>query len=198
MGFVVLAFAVLTPAALSGGMFMMIAHGISSAMMFFLVGVIYDRSHSRDLHRLGGLAATMPRYWGFSLVGFFASLGLPGLCGFVGEVLVIIGVFSAGCAAASGASFYANIPHAAARLNVMAVCACIGVFLSAAYLLWTMQRVFFGPSRPVLSKLPDLDPRETFVLAPLAVMAIALGVFPSQMVLDFTANTAHAILKLVS
>jgi NADH-quinone oxidoreductase subunit M len=198
MGFVVLAFAVLTPAALSGGIFMMVAHGITSAMMFFLVGVVYDRSHTRDLHRLGGLAATMPRYWGFSLIGFFASLGLPGLCGFVGEVLIIIGVFAGAGSAAYGTGFLSLAPHAAIRLDVMAVCGCIGVFLSAAYLLWTMQRVFFGPSRPVLGKLPDLDARETFVLIPLAIAAVALGIFPSSMILDFTTTTVHAVLKLVS
>jgi NADH-quinone oxidoreductase subunit M len=166
-------------------------------MMFFLVGVIYDRSHSRDLHRLGGLGATMPRYWTFSLVGFFASLGLPGLCGFVGEVLVILGVFSAAGSAASGSSFLSHVPHAAGRLDAMAVCGCIGVFLSAAYLLWTMQRVFFGPVRPALSKLPDLDPRETVILSGLAIAAIVLGIIPTWMVLDFTATTTHALLKLV-
>src|SRR4029078_8817111 len=95
MGFVTLGAAVMTTAAVNGALFMMIAHGITSAMMFFLVGVVYDRAHHRELSRFGGLATTMPVYTGFSTVGMFANLGLPGLCGFVGEVMVLIGSFAA-------------------------------------------------------------------------------------------------------
>ena len=155
MGFVVLAFAVLTPAALEGGMFMMIAHGISSAMMFFLVGVIYDRSHTRDLHRLGGLAATMPR-----ILGIFPRriLRQPRAAGIVRVCRRSAGhhrrLLRRGVGRERKQLSLAHVPHAAARLDVMAVCACVGVFLSAAYLLWTMQRVFFGATRPVLGKLP--------------------------------------------
>src|SRR6185436_19554736 len=95
MGFVTLGAAVMTTAAVNGALFMMIAHGITSAMMFFVVGVIYERAHHRELNRMGGLATTMPIYTGFSTVACFANLGLPGLCGFVGEVLVLLGSFQA-------------------------------------------------------------------------------------------------------
>src|SRR5688572_13576465 len=95
MGFVTLGAAMMTPAAVNGALFMMIAHGITSAAMFFIVGVIYERAHHREIGRFGGLATTMPVYTGYSTVAFFANLGLPGLCGFVGEVLVLLGAFQA-------------------------------------------------------------------------------------------------------
>src|SRR5436190_9922990 len=95
MGFVTLGAAMMTPAAVNGALFMMIAHGITSAMMFFVVGVIYERAHHRTLSRFGGLATTMPVYTGFSTVACFANLGLPGLCGFIGEVMVLLGAFQA-------------------------------------------------------------------------------------------------------
>ena len=93
MGYVTLGLAVLTRTGFDGAYYQMIAHGISSAMMFFLVGVVYERAHHRDLNAFGGLAQPMPRYWALSTIGFFASLGLPGMCGFVGEVFVLLGTF---------------------------------------------------------------------------------------------------------
>ena len=95
MGYVVIGIAIMTPMGYAGAMFQMIAHGISSAMMFFIVGVVYERAHHRDIPRLGGLWSTMPGYTGWAAVGIFASMGLPGLCGFVGELLVLLGVFGA-------------------------------------------------------------------------------------------------------
>src|SRR5205085_5478892 len=95
MGFVTLGAAMMTDSAVNGALFMMIAHGITSAMMFFVVGVIYERAHHRELARFGGIATTMPVYTGFSTVACMANLGLPGLCGFVGEVMVLIGSFQA-------------------------------------------------------------------------------------------------------
>src|SRR5688572_31765305 len=95
MGFVVLGAAVMTKTAANGALFMMIAHGVVSAMMFFIVGVVYERAHHRELSRFGGIATTMPVYTGLSTVACFANLGLPGLCGFVGEVMVLIGAFQA-------------------------------------------------------------------------------------------------------
>src|SRR5687768_2728445 len=88
MGFVTLGAAMMTPAAVNGALFMMVAHGITSAALFFIVGVIYERAHHRELSRFGGIATTMPVYTGFSTVACFANLGLPGLCGFVGEVKI--------------------------------------------------------------------------------------------------------------
>src|SRR5204863_7962190 len=85
MGFVTLGAAMMTDSAFNGALFMMVAHGITSAAMFFIVGVIYERAHHRELSRFGGLATTMPAYWGLSTVAFFANLGLPATCGFIGE-----------------------------------------------------------------------------------------------------------------
>src|SRR5205085_9630845 len=95
MGFVTLGAAMMTDAAVNGALFMMVAHGITSAMMFFIVGVVYERAHHRELSRFGGLATTMPVYTGFSTVACFANLGLPGLCGFIGEIMVLLGAFAA-------------------------------------------------------------------------------------------------------
>src|SRR4051812_42808365 len=95
MGFVTLGAAMMTTAAVNGALFMMVAHGVTSAMMFFVVGVIYERAHHREISRFGGLATTMPVYTGFSTVACFANLGLPGLCGFIGEVMVLLGAFQA-------------------------------------------------------------------------------------------------------
>src|SRR5437773_11720465 len=103
MGFVTLGAALMTPTSVNGALFMMIAHGITSAMMFFVVGVVYERAHHRELGRFGGLATTMPVYTGFSTVACMANLGLPGLCGFVGEVMVLLGSFQA---AKSGSILY--------------------------------------------------------------------------------------------
>ena len=95
MGFVVLGAAMMTQAAVNGALFMMVAHGMTSACMFFIVGVVYERAHHRELARFGGLATTMPVYTGFSHRRVFANLGLPGLCGFIGEVMVLLGAFQA-------------------------------------------------------------------------------------------------------
>src|SRR4029079_1038221 len=91
MGYVLLGMAVMTPTATAGALFQMIAHGIAAAMMFFVVGVIYDPAHHREIPRMGGLWAQMPMYTGWSAVAFFAAMGLPGLCGFVGQLLVLLG-----------------------------------------------------------------------------------------------------------
>ena len=110
---------------MSGAMFQMIAHGISSAGMFFLVGVVYDRVHHRDLDQFGGLFARMPVYSGISMGIFFAALGLPGLCGFIGEFFVVLGAWS--------------------YSKALAVVAASVVILTAGYILWTIQRVYLGP-----------------------------------------------------
>jgi NADH-quinone oxidoreductase subunit M len=201
MGFVTLGAAMMTESAVNGALFMMIAHGVTSAMMFFLVGVVYDRAHHRDLSRFGGLASTMPVYTGFSTVGFFANLGLPGLCGFVGEVMVLIGSFQA---ARPGGILYQyflargdvdNFVHAAITLSVIA---CFGVVLTAAYMLWTMQRVFFGPEKAEYKNFPEVSNREIVVLTPLTVMAILLGVLPAVFFFTFTSQTVGALFKLFS
>jgi len=152
---------------MNGAMFQMIAHGISSAGMFFLVGVVYDRVHHRDLDRFGGLFAKMPVYSGISMVIFFAALGLPGLCGFIGEVLVVLSVWK--------------------YSTVLAVVAASVVILTAGYILWTIQRVYLGPryKGPHGEALSRMTPREIAIGVPLVVLAIVLGVYPRAL-LDYT------------
>jgi len=161
---------------ISGAMFQMIAHGISSAGMFFLVGVVYDRVHHRDLDRFGGLFQHMPTYSGISMVIFFSALGLPGLCGFIGEVLVVLSVW---------------------RFSiVLAVLSAAVVILTAGYILWTIQRVYLGPEYkgPHPEALRPMTFREIAIAAPLVVMAVVLGVFPS-MLLDYTDATIKGMVN---
>jgi NADH-quinone oxidoreductase subunit M len=172
MGYVTLGLAVMNLAdggkyyayGVNGAMYMMLAHGITSAAMFFLVGVIYDRAHTRDLDRLGGLNNVMPVYGAVSYVIFFGSMGLPGLCGFVAEVFVVLAAF-----------------HYSAPLGVLAAAA---VVLTAGYILWTIQRVFLGRNE-AWKGLPDLSPREIGVSAPLVVLTVLMGVFPQALILSW-------------
>jgi len=160
----------------SGAMFQMIAHGISSAGMFFLVGVVYDRVHHRDLDRFGGLFQHMPTYSGISLVIFFAALGLPGLCGFWGEVFVILSVWSFS--------------------TVLAVIAAAVVILTAGYILWTIQRVYLGAEYkgPHPEALQPMNLREIGIAAPLVVMAVMLGIYPKAL-LDYTNPTIGGLVN---
>jgi NADH-quinone oxidoreductase subunit M len=151
---------------MNGAMYQMIAHGISSAGMFFLVGVVYDRVHHRNLNEFGGLFSKMPVYSGLSIGIFFAALGLPGLCGFIGEVFVVLSVwkYSTG----------------------LAVIAAAVVILTAGYILWAVQRVYLGPEYkgPHPEALVPITFREFSIAAPLLAMAIVFGVYP-QALLDY-------------
>jgi NADH-quinone oxidoreductase subunit M len=151
---------------MNGAMFQMIAHGISSAGMFFLVGVIYDRVHHRNLNQFGGLFQKMPVYSGISIGIFFAALGLPGLCGFIGEVLVVLSVW---------------------KFDVtLAVMSAAVVILTAGYILWALQRVYLGPEYkgPHHEALTPMTFRELAIGAPLLALAILFGVYPT-IVLDY-------------
>ncbi len=180
MGYVLLGIAIMTPGGFQGAMFQVIAHGISSPMCFFLVGVIYDRAHHREINRFGGLWLTMPVYGSLATLGFFASLGLPGLCGFIGEFWVLIATFAAPFPWARG----------------MAIIAAIGVVLTAAYILWMIQRVYLGKPREEYATLPEATGREIFILAPLAVLAIVLGILPDQTLFRFMNGTLTQITSL--
>ena len=185
MGYALLGIAVMTTAGFQGAMFQMIAHGISSPMCFFLVGVIYDRAHHRDINRFGGLWLTMPKYGTMATIGFFASLGLPGLCGFIGEVWVLMGTFEAAKNPA--------MPWA----YTMAILAAFGVILTAGYILWLIRRVYLGTEREEYAGFPDVTGREMFILVPMAVLCIALGVFPMQTLFNFTNGTLNLMLAHV-
>jgi NADH-quinone oxidoreductase subunit M len=192
MGFVTLGAAMMTDAAFNGALFMMIAHGVTSAALFFIVGVVYERAHHREISRFGGLATTMPVYTGYSTVMFFANLGLPGLCGFVGEVMVLLGAFGA----AREGSILMRYGASRELVTAFAVVACFGVILTAAYMLWTMQRVFLGPEKAEYKDFPEVGAREQTVLIPLTAMAVLLGVLPYAMFFVFTDATVKGLFKL--
>lgn len=168
MGFVLVGLAALTSEGLSGALFQMISHGLISAGLFLLVGVVYDRTHNREIENFSGLAHRMPRYTFAMIILFFASLGLPGLSGFVGELLVLMGAFKA---SAGGLFSYG-----------FSVAAVIGIILSAVYYLWTTQRMFFGSfwvrEEEWEKRMKDLGKRELVMFLPLIVLVIVLGVFP--------------------
>jgi NADH-quinone oxidoreductase subunit M len=148
----------------NGAVFQMLAHGITAAALFFVVGVVYERAHHRELNLLGGLTEPMPVCSGLSAILVFASMGLPGLCGFVGEFSVMMAAWSFSPILATGAI--------------------LATILTAAYLLWTWQRVFLGVNEKTAS-YPDVSLREFVVLSPLALLSIVLGVFPSVLVLSW-------------
>ena len=146
---------------MNGAMFQMIAHGISSAGMFFMVGVIYDRVHHRNLNEFGGLFARMPVYSGLAIVVFFAGLGLPGLCGFIGEVCVTLSVWNFN--------------------KTLAIITASVVILTAGYILWALQRVYLGPEYkgPHGEELTPITARELSIAVPLVALAILFGVYPA-------------------
>ncbi len=197
MGYVVLGLAVMNPTATAGAIFQMIAHGITSAMMFFIVGILYDRAHHRDIPKLGGLWSQMPAYTGWAAVGFFAAMGLPGLCGFVGELLVLLGVFSA----ADGHGFLAR--QSLGRMGVggpllwFGSLAAMAIVLTAAYLLWTFQRVFMGSPRPEHQNFPRLSGSEKWILVTLGLAAIILGIFPALLLTPLR-PTIDGLVRLVT
>ncbi len=161
MGFVCLGMAALTPQAVSGAVMQMFNHGTITAMLFLLVGVIYDRVHHRDIERFGGLRVQTPVYAGVVMVAFFAALGLPGLSGFWGEAFVFLG----------------SLPS----FPKVTMAALLGIVLGAAYILWTYERVFLGPFNERYADLSDINARELFSLAPLMVLVIFLGVYPQPL-----------------
>jgi NADH-quinone oxidoreductase subunit M len=193
MGFVVLGAAMMTKTAANGALFMMVAHGITSAMLFFIVGVAYDRAHHREISRFGGLATTMPVYFGLSAIGIFANLGLPGLCGFIGEIMVLLGSFEG---ARPDSILIKSGAATSGQIYPFAVIACFGIILTAAYMLWTLQRVYFGAERAEYRNFKEVDQREQVVLWPLAVMALLLGILPTMFVFAFTESTMDSLFKL--
>ncbi|MBI4373645.1 MAG: NADH-quinone oxidoreductase subunit M [Deltaproteobacteria bacterium] len=163
MGFCLLGMASLTPEGINGAVLQMFNHGTITAMLFLLVGVVYDRAHTRDLDSFGGLAKTMPRYATVTALAFFAALGLPGLSGFVSEILCFLGGFKS--------------------YRLYTVISATGVVLTAAYMLWTYQRVFLGKPSEKFATLPEINRREMFTLVPLALIIIAVGIYP-RFILD--------------
>ncbi|HEX6127556.1 MAG TPA: NADH-quinone oxidoreductase subunit M [Candidatus Limnocylindria bacterium] len=181
MGFVMLGAFVFNEQGLQGSVFQMISHGVTTGALFLLVGVIYERTHDRMIAHMGGLNAKLPRYAALFGLFTFASIGLPGLSGFIGEFLVVLGAFRY------------NGWVAAATMSV--------VIFSAVYMLWMFQRVFFTvPSdwmRRWWPSLTDMNRTEWLAIAPLIVLVVALGVYPGP-VLDAISGPVQRIIEGVS
>ncbi len=175
MGYCMLGLASLTDQGMTGSILQMFNHGTSTSMMFLLVGVIYDRAHHRDVNKFGGLAAQLPVYTALMTVALFASMGLPGLSGFISEILVFLGAFNSNIGG-MGKSMIAM------SFQSMTIISAFGVVLTAGYLLWMMQRVFFGPLNEKYKGYADVNSRELFTLIPLVIVVIALGVYPKPLI----------------
>ncbi|MEM7305957.1 MAG: NADH-quinone oxidoreductase subunit M [Planctomycetota bacterium] len=178
MGYVLLGMAALTTWGMSGAALQMFNHGTSSAALFLIVGVIYDRAHHRDLNGFGGLSQVMPRYWGLTTLGFFAALGLPGLAGFVSEAVTLVGAYTA----------------ADHRFKLLVLISTLGIVITAAFLLWAMQRVFLGSLNEKYKDYSDINAREIFCQAPLLALCIILGIFPFYL-LDYMEASIELLVK---
>ena len=150
----------------------MFNHGTVTAMLFLLVGVIYDRAHHREINGFGGLASIMPVYTGVTGLAFFAAMGLPGLSAFISEVLVLLGAWQ--------------------TYPALTVVGASAVVLTAGYLLWTLQRMFLGKPNEKYLGLPEINFRELFTLVPLGAIVIFLGIYPTP-ILDLQ---SPALLRL--
>lgn len=186
MGFVLLGLSSGTAEGISGAVYQMFSHGIISAMLFVIAGVIYDRTQDRMIENYSGLYSQMPTYTAFVLVAFFASIGLPGFSGFIAEIMVFFGAFKS---------------HTVNHLLPMwmAIIATLGLILGAAYYLWTIQRMFFGKFAVKISasQLTDLDRREQAMLLPLGLAALVFGILP-QLLLNFINPFATHLANLIT
>ncbi len=185
MGFVLLGIASLTSEGVNGALYQLFSHGILSSMLFFLVGVLYSRVHDREIANFRGLSLQMPKYTAFVVIAFFASLGLPGMSGFIGEAFSLFGAFLS-------ESSNGLVPR------WMAIIGAIGIVIGAAYFLWALQRMFFGQKSFKLAQwetdLTDLNSREYLVLIPLALLTIILGVMPS-ILFDFSNASVNVFIN---
>jgi len=160
MGFVTVGIFTMTEQGIAGAMFQMISHGLVSAALFFAVGVVYDRLHTREISAYGGVADAMPRYAVFFMFMMLASVGLPGTSGFVGEFLVLVGAWQAS--------------------TWLAFFTATGLVLGATYMLWLYRRVVFGKAEKAeVIALKPMNSREIFIFMPLTILVLYYGVFPT-------------------
>jgi NADH-quinone oxidoreductase subunit M len=162
MGISVLGMASMNTQGMTGAVMQMFNHGTITAMLFLIVGVVYDRAHTRGLNEFGGLMNQMPRYAGVMTVAFFAALGLPGLSGFVSEAFSLLGAFQ--------------------TFRTLTIIGAITIVITAGYMLWVLQRVFLGTLPEKWGKLTDINGRELAMLVPLAVIVIFLGIYPAPLI----------------
>ncbi len=179
MGFVMMGMAAMTVQGMNGAVLQMFNHGTSTAMMFLMIGVIYERSHHRWIVKpdgskgYGGLYSHMPKYSIIFIIGMFASLGLPGLSGFISEALIFLGIFN--------------------RFTTITVFAVLGLLLGAAYLLWMFKRMFFGEASAEVKSYPDMSIREVGYMIPLCVAVIVFGIYPSPILNVMKASVAQLL-----
>ncbi|MEL7666754.1 MAG: NADH-quinone oxidoreductase subunit M [Actinomycetota bacterium] len=178
MGFVMLGIASMTPEGLNGAVAVMFSHGVVTGMLFFLVGMVYDRTHTRMIAEVSGLSSQVPVAGGLLAFASFASLGLPGLSGFVGEFLSLVGAWAS------------DIPVGWVVLSA------IGVLLAAAYMLWLVQRVVLGSPSAAVSGIADLSAREVAVLLPLVALTLIVGLYWDSL-LRFTDPAVRSILAMM-
>lgn len=183
MGFVMLGMAAMTTMGMNGAVLQMFNHGTSTAMMFLMIGVIYERSHHRWIVRpdgtkgFGGLYAQVPTYTVIFIIAMFASLGLPGLSGFISEALIFMGVFG--------------------KYQTYAVIGVIGLLIGAAYLLWMFKRMFFGEAvDPHVKDYKDMNAREVFYMLPLCIAVIVFGIYPTPLLNIMKASVGNLVTLL--
>ena len=178
MGFVTIGIFTMTEQGIAGAMFQMISHGLVSAALFFCVGVVYDRLHTREISAYGGVVDAMPRYAAFFMFMMLASVGLPGTSGFVGEMLVLVGAWEAS--------------------HWVAILAATGLILGACYMLWLYRRVVFGRAeKPEVLEMAALDRREVMIFVPLTILVLWFGIYPATL-LDVMAYTVSDIMANVA
>ena len=176
MGIVILGMTAMNTQGMMGAVFQMFNHGTITAMLFLIVGVLYDRAHTRGIDDFGGLMNQMPKYSAVMVIAFFAALGLPGLSGFISEAFSFLGAFQ--------------------TFRWLTIASTLGIILTAAYMLWTLQRVFLGTLPDKWKDLPDINGRELVALVPLAIIVIVLGVYPAPL-LDMMNASANFLVDFV-
>ena len=179
MGFVMLGLSAMTTQGMNGAVLQMFNHGTSTAMMFLLVGILYERSHHRWIVKpdgskgYGGLSTKLPKYTVVFIIGMFASLGLPGLSGFISEALIFLGIYQ--------------------KFTTITVIAVVGLLIGAAYLLWMFKRMFFGEVNPETEEYDDMNAREVFYMLPLCVCVVVFGIFPSPLLNVMKASVGQLV-----
>jgi NADH-quinone oxidoreductase subunit M len=173
MGFCLLGMSAFTQQGIDGAVLNLWTHGLISPMLFLIVGVIYDRAHHRNIEGFGGLAKQVPEYAGLLGLAFFASLGLPGLCGFISEFTVFLGSLE--------------------KWQVLTIISALSVIITASYYLWAIQRMMLGKLNPAYAEMPDVNWRERLTLYPLAALIIVFGFYPKA-IIDLIEGSLHNLI----